>query len=51
MASQTQPAMYTHNKRLQSLKMHLVLFMVCPIIGNLIYAKWANSKVAARYEW
>lgn len=46
-----QPTAYTHSKRRQSLKTHLVLFLLTGGIGNLFYVRWANSKVAARYEW
>lgn len=52
MPAQTQaPAQFTYSKRRQSLKTHLWLFLLTGGIGNLFYARWANSKSAARYEW
>lgn len=45
------PTHYTHTRRRQSVKVHIVLFLLTAGIGNIIYAKWANSNTAARYEW
>lgn len=42
---------YTYTRRRQSLKTHLWLLLLTGGIGNIIYAMWAKSKMAARYEW
>ncbi len=42
---------YTHSKRRQSIKTHALLAVATGGLGNVAYSKWANSKVAARYEW
>lgn len=50
-AQQAAPTQYTYAKRRQSIKVHLVLLMTTAGIGNVLYAMWAKSKTAARYEW
>lgn len=49
MSTQTQPQ-YTYTKRRQSLKTHLWLLLLTGGLGNIFYAMWAKSKVAARWE-
>lgn len=49
--TQPQPVQYTYSKRRQSIKVHILLAFTTAGLGNLLYAKWANSKTAARYEW
>jgi hypothetical protein len=39
----------TRPMKKQSLKVHLMLAMVCPIIGNMLYAKYCNSHFASKY--
>lgn len=34
----------------QSLKMHLLLFCVAPILGNWCYARYCNSHFASKYS-
>lgn len=53
MASQgygTPSPTYTYTRRRQSIKTHLWLLLLTGGAGNIVYAMWAKSKVAARWE-
>lgn len=42
---------YTYTRRRQSIKVHLLLAFTTMGLGNVLYARWCNSNVAARYQW
>jgi hypothetical protein len=42
---------YAHQMRRQSLRTHLVLAVTTAGLGNILYSRWAKSKVAANYQW
>lgn len=52
MATQTHPTMPTamHVKRRQSIKVHILLALTFPIIGNWLYAKACNSSTLSKYK-
>jgi hypothetical protein len=47
-----QPAgpVYAHQMRRQSIGVHLLLLFTTAGLGNIVYAMWAKSKVAARWK-
>lgn len=42
---------YAHTMRKQSIKTHALLAVTTAGLGNVLYAKAAKSKTAAKYKW
>jgi hypothetical protein len=42
---------YNYQVRRQSVKVHALLALTTGGIGNILYAMWAKSRVAARWKW